>query len=241
MLVFLQLLWERFRQFARDTEAIGTERVRSVNSMADQLISTGHNDSAVIAEQKDGLNESWQDLLELIDTRTQVRIKRSSPPKVRSYCDVMIFVYQMLAASRELHKYFHDCKDILNRILEKKNSMSDELGRDAGSVHTLLRKHQNFLQDLQTLQSQVQQIKDESRKLQESYAGDKAKEITNREEEVVNAWEGLQKACEDRRLKLGDTGDLFKFFNMVRMLMLWIDDVIRQMNTSEKPRYTCCS
>lgn len=67
-------MWERFRQFARDTEAIGTERVRNVNAMADQLISTGHNDSAVIAEQKDGLNESWQDLLELIDTRTQVRV-----------------------------------------------------------------------------------------------------------------------------------------------------------------------
>lgn len=70
----LQLLWERFKQFARDTEAIGTERVRSVNAYADQLISNNHNDSAVIAEQKDGLNESWQDLLEMIDTRTQVRL-----------------------------------------------------------------------------------------------------------------------------------------------------------------------
>lgn len=142
----------------------------------------------------------------------------------------------MLAASRELNKYFHDCKDIHNRILEKKNSMSDELGRDAGSVHTLQRKHQNFVQDLQTLHSQVQQIKDESHKLRESYAGEKEKEITNREEEVVNAWDGLQQACEDRRVKLGDTADLFKFFNMVRMLVLWMDDVIRQMNTSEKPR-----
>lgn len=181
--------------------------------MADQLIGNGHNDSAVIAEHKDGLNESWQDLLELIDTRTQ-----------------------MLAASRELHKYFHDCKDVLARILEKKNSMSDELGRDAGSVHTLLRKHQNFIQDLQTLQSQVQQVKDESSKLQESYAGDKAKEITNREEEVLNAWDSLQNACDGRRAKLNDTGDLLKFFNLIRMLMLWMDDVIRQMNTSEKPR-----
>lgn len=72
LIYFIQLLWERFKQFARDTEAIGTERVRSVNAMADQLISNGHNDSAIIAEHKDGLNESWQDLLELIDTRTQV-------------------------------------------------------------------------------------------------------------------------------------------------------------------------
>lgn len=68
-------MWERFIQFSRDTEATGTERVRSVNAMADQLISNGHNDSAVIAEKKDGLNEAWQDLLELIDTRTQVQFE----------------------------------------------------------------------------------------------------------------------------------------------------------------------
>uniref|UniRef100_A0A1B6LLG0 PH domain-containing protein n=1 Tax=Graphocephala atropunctata TaxID=36148 RepID=A0A1B6LLG0_9HEMI len=142
----------------------------------------------------------------------------------------------MLVASRELHKFFHDCKDVLGRISEKQHAMSDELGRDAGSVSQLQRKHQNFLQDLQTLQSQVQQIEDESAKLQASYAGDKAKEITNREAEVRSAWAALQAMCDARKQKLADTGDLFKFFNMVRTLMLWMDDVARQMNTSEKPR-----
>jgi spectrin beta len=66
------LLWERFIEFARDTEAIGSERVAAVNGIADQLISASHSDSATIAEWKDGLNEAWQDLLELIETRTQV-------------------------------------------------------------------------------------------------------------------------------------------------------------------------
>lgn len=207
------LLWERFKEFDRDTEAIGTERVAAVNGIADQLIAAGHSDSATIAEWKDGLNEAWQDLLELIETRTQ-----------------------MLVASRELHKFFHDCKDILGRISEKHHAMSDELGRDAGSVNTLQRKHQNFLQDLQTLQSQVQQICNESAKLQASYAGEKAKEITNREAEVVNAWASLQNACDARKQKLADTGDLFKFLIMVRTLMLWMDDVVRQMNTSERAR-----
>ncbi|XP_044730255.1 spectrin beta chain isoform X2 [Chrysoperla carnea] len=207
------LLWERFKEFARDTETIGSERVATVNGIADQLISVGHSDSATIAEWKDGLNEAWQDLLELIETRTQ-----------------------MLAASRELHKFFHDCKDVLSRILEKQHAISDELGRDAGSVSALQRKHQNFLQDLMTLQSQVQQIQEESAKLQASYAGDKAKEITNREGEVVAAWAHLQAMCDARKHKLADTGDLFKFFNLVRNLMLWMDDVVRQMNTSEKPR-----
>jgi spectrin beta len=135
-----------------------------------------------------------------------------------------------------LHKFFHDCKDVLSRILEKQHGVSDELGRDAGSVSALQRKHQNFLTDLLTLQSQVQQIQEESAKLQASYAGDKAREITNREQEVLQAWANLQGMCDSRRLKLSDTGDLFKFFNMVRILMLWMEDVVRQMNTSEKPR-----
>lgn len=72
MLLF-QLLWERFNQFAQDTDVTGTERVASVNGIADSLIAAGHSDSATIAEWKDGLNEAWQDLLELIETRKQVR------------------------------------------------------------------------------------------------------------------------------------------------------------------------
>lgn len=207
------LLWERFLEFAQDTDVVGSERVAKANGIADDLIHAGHSDSALIAEWKDNLNESWQDLLELIETRKQ-----------------------MLVASRELHKFFHDCKDVLSRILEKQHGVSDELGRDAGSVSTLQRKHNSFIQDLMTLYSQVKQIQDESAKLQASYAGDKAKEITNREHEVLAAWANLQGMCEARKGKLADTGDLFKFFNMVRTLMLWMEEVVRQMNTSEIPR-----
>ncbi|XP_055912166.1 spectrin beta chain isoform X2 [Eupeodes corollae] len=207
------LLSERFREFARDTESVGGERVAKANGIADDLIKAGHSDAATIAEWKDSLNESWQDLLELIETRTQ-----------------------MLAASRELHKFFHDCKDVLSRIVEKQHGVSDELGRDAGSVSALQRKHHNFMQDLMTLYTQVQQIQEESAKLQDSYAGDKAKEITNREQEVLQAWSNLQAMCDARKMKLADTGDLFRFFNMIRILMIWMEDVVRQMNTSEKPR-----
>jgi len=148
----------------------------------------------------------------------------------------MFLFPKMLVASRELHKFFHDCKDMISRIAEKSHEMSEDLGRDAGSVHTLQRKHQSFLQDLHTLSSQVQGISEDSARLQTSYAGDKAKEITGREAEVVSAWAALQSECELRKQKLADTGDLHKFFNMVRTLTVWMDDVVRQMNTSEKPR-----
>ena len=93
-----QMLRDRFKEFARDTETIGQERVAAVNEICDQLIGAGHSDAATIAEWKDQINEAWADLLELIDTRTQ-----------------------MLAASWELHRFFHDCKETLDRIYVRGN------------------------------------------------------------------------------------------------------------------------
>ena len=161
----ITLCVERSKELSKEPDAIGSERVAAVNEIADSLISVGHADAATTAQWKDSLNDVWADLGEVIDTRKQ-----------------------MLEASRELHKYFHDCKDVLSRILEKQNSMSDKLGRDGASVSILQRKHQNFLQDLSTLQSQFEAIQEDSAKLQAAYAGGKAMEITNREREVVRAW-----------------------------------------------------
>lgn len=43
-----------------------------VNLTIDGLIESGHSEAASLAEWKDGINESWADLLELIDTRAQL-------------------------------------------------------------------------------------------------------------------------------------------------------------------------
>ena len=57
--------------------------------MVDELIDYGHSEAATIAEWKDGVNEAWADLLELMETRAQ-----------------------MLAASHQLHKFFSDCREV---------------------------------------------------------------------------------------------------------------------------------
>merc|ERR1712013_44083 len=72
--------------------------------------------------------------------------------------------------------------------------------------------------------------------LQAAYAGEKAMEITNREREVLRAWMELQAMGDSRKSKLNDTGNLFRFFAMVRSLIMWMEDLMRQMSTSEKPR-----
>ncbi|XP_042547104.1 spectrin beta chain, non-erythrocytic 1 isoform X3 [Dipodomys spectabilis] len=207
------MLQERFREFARDTGNIGQERVDTVNHMADDLINSGHSDAATIAEWKDGLNEAWADLLELIDTRTQI-----------------------LAASYELHKFYHDAKEIFGRIQDKHKKLPEELGRDQNTVETLQRMHTTFEHDIQALGTQVRQLQEDAARLQAAYAGDKADDIQKRENEVLEAWKSLLDACEGRRVRLVDTGDKFRFFSMVRDLMLWMEDVIRQIEAQEKPR-----
>ncbi len=84
-----QVLQERFTKFASETNSIGQQRMEQVNKMVNEMIDCGHSDAATIAEWKDGLNESWADLLELMETRRQ-----------------------MLAASHQLHKFFTDCKEV---------------------------------------------------------------------------------------------------------------------------------
>lgn len=76
-------------------------------------------------------------------------------------------------------------------------------------------------------------------RLQSAYAGDKAEDIQRRESEVLEAWRTLLQACDERRLRLLDTGDKFRFFSMVRDLMLWMEDVIRLIQAQEVPRWVC--
>ena len=53
------LLWERFREFAKDTQMIGDERVNGVNDIADSLISSGHTGK---------VERSCQSLSKLVET-----------------------------------------------------------------------------------------------------------------------------------------------------------------------------
>uniref|UniRef100_A0A3Q3JTU0 Spectrin beta chain n=1 Tax=Monopterus albus TaxID=43700 RepID=A0A3Q3JTU0_MONAL len=207
------MLRDKFREFARDTSTIGQERVDGVNELADDLIESGHPENASVAEWKDGLNEAWADLLELIDTRTQ-----------------------MLAASYELHRFHQDAMEVLGRVKEKREALPCDLGRDLNTVQHLHRQHNTFEHDIQALSGQVNQVQDDAARLQKAYAGEKADDIQRSEHAVTSAWEGLLEAGQARRLLLLDTVEKFRFFNMVLDLMLWMDGVNLQIDAHDSPR-----
>ncbi|KAL1791432.1 hypothetical protein HispidOSU_031447 [Sigmodon hispidus] len=207
------MLRDKFRDFARETGAIGQERVDSVNTIIERLIDAGHSEAATIAEWKDGLNDMWADLLELIDTRMQ-----------------------LLAASYDLHRYFYTGTEILGLIDEKHRELPEDVGLDASTAESFHRVHTAFERELHLLGVQVQQFQDVSTRLQTAYAGEKADAIQSKEQEVSAAWQALLDACAGRRAQLVDTADKFRFFSMVRDLLSWMESIIRQIDTQERPR-----
>uniref|UniRef100_A0A8C8AIR1 Spectrin beta chain n=1 Tax=Otus sunia TaxID=257818 RepID=A0A8C8AIR1_9STRI len=207
------LLREKFREFARETGSVGQERVDRVNLAIEDLIDAGHVEAATMAEWKDGLNESWADLLELIDTRMQ-----------------------LLAASHDLQKYFYDGTELLALIAARHQELPQDLGEDTGTVEAFHRMHSAFERDLQLLETQVQQFQETAARLQTAYAGEKAADIQEKEQEVARALRALLEACSGRRARLVDTADKHRFFGMARDLLSWMESTVQQIETQEKPR-----
>ncbi|XP_049748550.1 spectrin beta chain, non-erythrocytic 2 isoform X2 [Elephas maximus indicus] len=207
------MLRDKFREFSRDTSTIGQERVDSTNMLANGLIAGGHAARATVAEWKDGLNEAWADLLELLDTRGQV-----------------------LAAAHELQRFLHGARQALARVQQKQQQLPDGTGRDLNAAETLQRQHCAYEHDIQALSAQVQQVQEDGQRLQKAYAGDKAEEIGRHMRAVAEAWAQLQGSSAARRQLLLDTTDKFRFFKAVRELMLWMDGVNLRMDAQERPR-----
>ncbi|XP_060114613.1 spectrin beta chain, non-erythrocytic 4 [Heteronotia binoei] len=208
------LLQEKFTEFASETGSIGNERISAVNQMVDELIDYGHADAATIAEWKDGVNEAWADLLELMETRAQ-----------------------LLAASHELHKFFNDCKEVLSQIEEKKQRLPEVAARESkASAGTLQRMLSSFEHDVQVLVTQVRQLQEVAAQLRTVYAGENAEAIATKEQEVMRSWRELLTSCEDCRLQITTTTDKIRFTSMVRDLLSWMETIICQIGTGEKPR-----
>ncbi|XP_036006665.1 spectrin beta chain, erythrocytic isoform X1 [Fundulus heteroclitus] len=207
------LLRDKFREFARETGMTGQQRVDMVNQIIDELIETGHSEAATLAEWKDGINDSWADLLELIDTRSQ-----------------------LLTASYDLLKYFDDGKELVTQIHEKQKELPEDVGEDFSKAESFHRMHAAFERDITALGKQVQQFQETALRLRAQYAGDKQDAIQAMEREVVEAWKGLLGASDGRRAQLVDTAEKFRFFSMVRDLLAWMESIIQQIETQEKPR-----
>ncbi|XP_062844411.1 spectrin beta chain, non-erythrocytic 4 isoform X2 [Trichomycterus rosablanca] len=211
------VLQEKFTAFRAETSAAGQKQMDSVNKMVNEMIDCGHADAATIAEWKDGLNESWADLQELMETRAQ-----------------------MLAASHQLHKFFTNCQEVLVQIEGKMRQLPEVRSCQVSTANpgTLQRLLHSFEHSLQLLVSQVRQLQESASQLRAIYAGEKADAILVREQEVMCAWKELLVACEGSRVQVTTVTDKIQFFAMVRELSMWMDGIMGQISPAEDARDT---
>ena len=83
---------------------------------------------------------------------------------------------------------------------------------------------------------QVVAVQEEASRLQGSYAGDKAREIQDKEDEVLDAWKRLNWRVKQRTERLHDADDLYRFLLAVQDQMLWMNDMLKQILTYEKAK-----
>ncbi|XP_068187777.1 spectrin beta chain, non-erythrocytic 4 [Antennarius striatus] len=206
------VLQEKFTKFATETNSIGQQRMEQVNKMVNEMIDCGHSDAATIAEWKDGLNESWADLLELMETRRQ-----------------------MLAASHQLHKFFTDCKEVLAQIAGKMKQLPEVRACQANISNpaTLQRLMHSFEHALQLLVAQVRQLQENAAQLRTIYAGEKAEAIMVKEQEVMEAWKELLSSCEASRVQVTSVTDKVQFFSVVRENLMWMEGIMGQIGWDE--------
>ncbi|KAK5858954.1 hypothetical protein PBY51_003057 [Eleginops maclovinus] len=202
------VLQEQFTKFATETNSIGQQRMEQVNKMVNEMIDCGHSDAATIAEWKDGLNESWADLLELMETRRQ-----------------------MLLASHQLHKFFTDCKEVLAQIAGKMKQLPEVRACQANITNpaTLQRLMHSFEHALQLLVAQVRQLQENAAQLRTIYAGEKAEAIMVKEQEVMEAWKELLSSCEASRVQVTSVTDKVQFFSVVRENLMWMEGIMGQI------------
>ncbi|XP_065832218.1 spectrin beta chain-like [Oscarella lobularis] len=85
-----------FTEFARSTNASGTERLNAVNGLADSLIESGHSEKATIQEWQAHVKGLWDRLLDLIEKRRK-----------------------SLGSAFEIKRFYRDVDDVKSQIQDK--------------------------------------------------------------------------------------------------------------------------
>merc|ERR1712183_637935 len=208
----VKLLLIKFNHFKDETLKTGPERLSQANKLADELINVGHTDSVEIVSIMDNINEAWSDVQDLITTRVDI-----------------------LEASYTYHKFNYDISETISRIEEKKQQVSTEIGKDYQTVEDNKRKHDIFAQDVKAISTQVETVCKCGRELEECYAGSELQLIVCKREEVEKSWKELLTNIQKRAAVINDALQYYKFLNIVKHLLAWLQNVLCQIDSQPKP------
>ncbi|KRY52190.1 Spectrin beta chain, non-erythrocytic 5 [Trichinella britovi] len=169
--------------------------------------------SGTIIARQDRLRSAWSSLLDSVELREK-----------------------KLEAAAEIHRFNRDVAEALSRIFEKLESIPTDLGKDVGTVQSLMRKHDAFENELIALESQIQVVLDDSGRIQSDCSPSQAEHVISQQKLLVENWNRLQALSDCRRDSLAASYDFQNFAAMARDFIQWTQQMIAQMRSNQSVR-----
>ncbi|XP_003379113.1 putative spectrin repeat-containing domain protein [Trichinella spiralis] len=169
--------------------------------------------SGTIITRQDRLRAAWSSLLDSVELREK-----------------------KLEAAAEIHRFNRDVAEALSRIFEKLESIPTDLGKDVGTVQSLMRKHDAFENELIALESQIQVVLDDSGRIQSDCSPSQAEHVISQQKLLVENWNRLQALSDCRRDSLAASYDFQNFAAMARDFIQWTQQTIAQMRSNRSVR-----
>lgn len=194
-------------------KAIGNqeEKIESLTTYADQLMSSEHYAIGDIQNKKDEVLARWQDLkLALIDKRSK------------------------LGESQTLQQFSRDADEIENWMLEKLQLAEEESYKDPANIQSKHQKHQAFEAELAANSERIQSVLSMGQNLIERRKCTGSEEAVQQRLEMISVqWETLTTKTSEKSSKLKEANRQRTFIAAVKDLDFWLGEVDSLLSTDD--------
>merc|ERR1719362_1177225 len=194
-------------------KAIGNqeEKIESLQTYADQLMSSEHYATSDIQANKEEVMARWEHLKEaLIEKRSK------------------------LGESQTLQQFSRDADEIENWMLEKLQLAEEESYKDHANIQSKHQKHQAFEAELAANADRIQSVLAMGHNLIErAKCAGSEDAVHHRLEAISEQWEILTHKTSEKSMKLKEANRQRTFIAAVKDLDFWLDEVKSLLNTDD--------
>lgn len=192
---------------------VDDQRIKTINVLADKLVSKeSPDDTKNVQQKRTQFNSRWRQL------QGAVNVYRT-----------------LLDGAYEIHVFYAAVDDTKERIAEKSLVMSSEdYGRDLSAVEALQRKQDALERDMTAVKQKIFEHENDAAKLMRKYP-ERADDINQKMMELKEQWDALEALNVKRKQHLEDGYKIHKFLNNVKELEQWAQDITQKMKSVVQP------
>ncbi|KAI6229996.1 Spectrin repeat-containing domain protein [Aphelenchoides fujianensis] len=184
-----------------------------VNRLGSALIAHGGENKAEVQHRLKEMNDAWALL--------QGRIEKYQ---------------ETLKAALEVHRFNGDVDETNGRIHEKATALqSDDFGRELREVEELIRKQEKIERDMSAIHSKLNEH-DDSAKVLLAKEPPLSESIILSLKKLEASWQQLAELAHTRRLKLQQSFNLHRYFDSVKKMEQWAQQIRTKMVSYVRPR-----